>query len=302
MSFLRPPGGIRLNKVPIVTLPFWVAKICATTIGETFSMFLIHTLNLGNPVSIAIIFPIFLVVFASQLRLDKYVPAVYWLTITIGSVLGTLIADQLGYEERIPMWIITTIFGVPYFLVLIMWYKFENTLSFEAVATFRRENFYWLAVLISFPFGTAAGDFIAEDCGFGYFHSFLVFASILCLFIGAWYYSKNKYLRVVTFWIAYIMTRPFGTVMGDWLTFDTSPHDVSEPKNEDSSGSGSGSGSSSGSGGVSASSMLGLGMDTWSISSIDAVIIVVLVIYFTATKRDVLEQAVAPMNLHSQSE
>ena len=205
-----------INKVPEVTIYFWVIKILCTTVGETFSDFLDGRFNLGTA-NLAYIFgAILLIVLFFQFRSKKYVPGLYWLAVVLVSVVGTLITDNLTDNLGISLVTTTIVFSAILAIIFAIWYRVEKTLSIESIDTFGREAFYWLAVLFTFALGTASGDLIAEKFGLGYLISAVIFAAVIAFIAFA-----NFRLRlnvVLAFWIAYILTRPLGASLGDLLS------------------------------------------------------------------------------------
>jgi uncharacterized membrane-anchored protein len=205
-----------LNKVPAVTLAFWVIKIMATTVGETAADFLNTQLNLGlTNTSLAIGALLALALFA-QMRTRRYVPSIYWLTVVLISVAGTLITDNITDHFGIPLQVTTTIFAVALAATFAAWYASERTLSIHTILTSRREACYWLAILLTFALGTAAGDLLAESLAVGYAWSAVVFGSAIALVTLAHYGLRMN--AILAFWLAYILTRPFGASLGDLLS------------------------------------------------------------------------------------
>ncbi|MCW2576455.1 MAG: Membrane protein, partial [Modestobacter sp.] len=153
-----------LNKVPEVTLWFWVIKILATTVGETFADFLAG-LGLGLGGTTVVMTLLLVVVLVAQLRARRYVPGLYWLTVVLISVVGTLITDNLTDVLGVPLAVSTVLFAVALAVTFAVWYASEKTLSIHSIVTRRREAFYWLAILFTFALGTAAGDLFAEKLG-----------------------------------------------------------------------------------------------------------------------------------------
>ena len=151
-----------LNKVPEVTLIFWVIKVLATTVGETAADFLNVDLGLGLSITSVIMAVLLSIALVVQFRLRKYTPAVYWLAVVLISVVGTLITDNLTDNLGVPLWITTLVFAVALAATFTVWARLEKTLSIHSIFTTRREIFYWLAVLFTFALGTAAGDLVAE--------------------------------------------------------------------------------------------------------------------------------------------
>ena len=208
-----------MNKVPEVTIYFWIIKILCTTVGESAADFLNYNLNwglTGTSVATGILFVVVLVV---QLRLRRYVASVYWLTVVLVSVFGTLITDNMTDHLGIPLETSTIVFSVLLGVVFLVWYLSEKTLSIHSIYTRRRECFYWLAVLVTFALGTAAGDLISEGLGVGYLRTGLLCAGLIAVITVAWRLGLNA---VLAFWIAYILTRPLGASIGDYMAQPTS--------------------------------------------------------------------------------
>lgn len=205
-----------LSKVPEITVWFWVIKILCTTVGESFADWINVTLGVGLEVT-AIIFTAVLVgVLAWQLILRRYVPFVYWLTVVVVSVAGTLYTDILTDELGIPLAASTTVFAVVLAVVFGVWWRSQRTLSIHSITTTRRELFYWLAILVTFALGTASGDWILELTGWSPGVSVLLPAGLILAVIFGWRLGANA---VLSFWLAYILTRPLGANLGDWLGF-----------------------------------------------------------------------------------
>lgn len=204
-----------LNKVPQVTLYFWVIKMMATTVGETAADFLNTSLGLGlsrTSLAMAVLLGTAMVL---QLRARRYVPSVYWVTVVLVSVAGTLITDNLTDNLRVPLPVTTAVFAVALGVVFAAWFAVEKTLSIHTIYSRRRELFYWAAILLTFALGTAAGDLLAESLKLGYFHSALVFGAAIAVVALSHYLFKLG--AVLAFWLAYILTRPFGASFGDLL-------------------------------------------------------------------------------------
>lgn len=205
-----------LNKVPEVVLLFWVVKILSTTVGETAADFLSENLGLGLPATTAIMSILLAAVLVAQFSVRRYVPAIYWLAVVLVSVVGTLFSDNLVDNLGVSLWTTTSVFATGLVLSFVAWYRSEHTLSIHSVVTRRREAFYWLAILFTFALGTSAGDLIAEKLAFGYVPSALMFGGIIALVFVA--HRVLGLDAVVAFWAAYILTRPFGASIGDFLT------------------------------------------------------------------------------------
>jgi len=203
-----------LNKVPEVTIWFWVIKILCTTVGESFADWINMTLGVGL-VDTAILFTVvFGAVLAIQMTLRQYVPVAYWLTVVVVSVTGTLYTDILTDQLGVPLWISTSVFSVLLAAVFAIWYSRERTLSIHSIVTVPREAFYWLAVLVTFALGTAAGDWTLELTGWGPGKSVLLPLALIGIVTLVWRLGANE---VLTFWLAYILTRPLGANIGDWF-------------------------------------------------------------------------------------
>jgi uncharacterized membrane-anchored protein len=205
-----------LNKVPEVTLYFWIIKILCTTVGETASDYLATNLSLGLTKTTFITGSLLLVVLAFQFRARKYVPGIYWLAVVLISVVGTQITDNLTDNFGVSLVTTTIVFSVALAVVFAAWYASERTLSIHTIYTTRREAFYWLAVLFTFALGTAAGDLIAERLSVGYAWSAVLFAAVIAAVAAAHY--RFRLNAVLAFWIAYILTRPLGASLGDLLS------------------------------------------------------------------------------------
>ncbi len=204
-----------LNKVPEATLVFWIIKILATTVGETCADFLAVRAGLGATAT-AIVMSGFLVLALSiQLRTRKYTPWVYWLTVVLVSIVGTQITDFLTDKLEISLYISTSAFLVVLGAVFSIWYSIERTLSIHTIVTTRRELFYWAAILFTFALGTAAGDLATEALGLGFQLGVVVCAALIAGIYIVYALGGNP---VLTFWLAYILTRPLGASLGDLLS------------------------------------------------------------------------------------
>ncbi len=242
-------------KVPvIITLVFWVIKILATTVGETGADFLIFNLNIGLSTTSMIMGGLLLAVLYFQVSAKKYIPWLYWLSVVMVSIVGTLMTDYLTDELDVPLTLSTTGFTIALFISFGCWYKVERTLSIHSIFTFRRELFYWAAILLTFALGTAAGDLLSESVGLGYVVSGLIFAGLIGVITAGFYLFNIN--GVLAFWLAYILTRPLGASIGDYL---------SQPPMDG-----------------------GLGLGTVSTSAVFVVTIIALVIYLTRSQIDVL--------------
>jgi uncharacterized membrane-anchored protein len=221
------PTSRMLNKVPEVTLYFWIIKILCTTVGETFADNLNEKLNLGLTNLTYLMGAALAVTLVFQFRARRYVPSLYWLAVVLISVVGTLITDNLTDNFGVSLVTTTVIFSVVLALVFGGWYRSEETLSIHSIHTTRREAWYWLAILFTFALGTAAGDLTAEKLDVGYWKSALIFAGLIAVITAVHYVLKAKLAAsharhatnaVLAFWLAYILTRPLGASIGDYLS------------------------------------------------------------------------------------
>ncbi|APV90384.1 hypothetical protein [Salmonella enterica] len=205
-----------LNKVPEVTLFFWLIKMMSTTVGETAADFLNMDLGWGLTNTTVLTGVLFVIALALQLRATRYVPALYWATVLLISVFGTLVTDNLTDRFGVPLALSTGVFGALLILTFVLWYNEEKTLSIHSITTRKRELFYWVAILFTFSLGTAAGDWVAEGLNLGYINAAALFGALILLTTLAFYLFRAN--SVVCFWIAYILTRPFGASCGDLLS------------------------------------------------------------------------------------
>ncbi len=204
-----------LNKVPEVTVAFWVIKIMATTVGETAADYLAVHVGLGTAVTGGIMAAVLVTVLAFQMRAQRYVPWVYWLTVVLVSVVGTQITDAMTDRLDISLYTSTAVFALLLAATFTAWYWVERTLSIHTITTTRREGFYWAAILFTFALGTAAGDLATEALSLGFTVGVLVFAGLIAATYAAYRLGANA---VLTFWAAYILTRPLGASLGDLLS------------------------------------------------------------------------------------
>ncbi|MEE2978985.1 MAG: hypothetical protein VYB88_16065 [Pseudomonadota bacterium] len=203
------------NKVPEIALSFWIVKIMSTTVGETGADFLAVNAGWGQAATQAVMAALLAAALFAQLRSRRYIPSIYWLTVVLVSVVGTQITDLLTDGLGVSLYISTAAFALLLAAVFFVWYRLERTLSIQSIDTRRRELFYWAAILCTFALGTAAGDLATEALGLGFTWGAVVFGALLGLTYAAWRFGGNA---VLTFWIAYILTRPFGAALGDLLT------------------------------------------------------------------------------------
>src|SRR2546423_6402816 len=211
-------AGHMLNKVPEVTVYFWVIKILCTTVGESFADYINETLGFGLTNTTFMFSAALIAVGIAQFRVRRYIPGVYWTSVVLISVVGTLLTDNLTDGQNVPLWISTTVFSVLLAVVFGVWYARERTLSIHTIVTTPRESFYWLTVLVTFALGTAAGDWTLELTGWGPGISVLLPTALIAAVIIGWRMGANP---VLSFWLAYVLTRPLGANLGDWLA---SPH------------------------------------------------------------------------------
>ncbi len=205
-----------MYKLPQITIAFWIMKICATTLGETAGDLLSMTLNIGYALSSVILLSFFLASLILQLSTKRYQPIIYWSVILATSTAGTTVSDfmdrtlDLGYASG------SLILFSLLILTLIIWKASEKSLSVTDIKTFRGEIFYWTAILFSNTLGTALGDFLADDSGLGFSGSALLIGSLLAIIVIAYLFSRISH--VILFWLAFVLTRPFGATFGDLLT------------------------------------------------------------------------------------
>jgi uncharacterized membrane-anchored protein len=246
-----------LSKVPEVTVWFWIIKILCTTVGESFADWINTTLGLGLHATALIFTVVLAAVLGWQLRLNRYVPFVYWLTVVVFSVTGTLYTDILTDDLGVPLAVSTSVFAATLAVVFGVWFARERTLSIHSIVTLRREVFYWLAVLVTFALGTAAGDWSLQITGWGPGASVLLPAGLIVAVVIGWRLGANA---VLSFWLAYILTRPLGANLGDWFASARTDH--------------------------------GLGLGTALTSVIFLTAILGTVVYLTLTRADVIEERV----------
>jgi uncharacterized membrane-anchored protein len=208
-----------LVRVPAVTLYFWIIKIMATTVGETAADFLATKLNLGLAITAVIMGSFLAIALWNQFRLKRYIPVSYWLVVVLLSVVGTLVTDLMVDKLGVKLLTATIGFSILLTIVFAAWYASERTLAMHSIQTAKREGYYWGAIFFTFALGTAAGDFLAEASGLGYFQSALVFGGAIALIAAAYFYLGLN--EILAFWLAYILTRPLGASFGDLLSQPT---------------------------------------------------------------------------------
>ena len=207
------------NRVPKVTVDFWLIKLMAVTMGETAADYLAVNMGLGLTTTALIMSSILMTALLYQFAQKKYLPAPYWAAVVLISIVGTLITDCLIDIFGVPLTTTTTAFTVVLGATFALWYAVEKTLSIHSIFTTRREIFYWLAILFTFSLGTAAGDLVAEHFALGYLTTGLLFVGIIAAFTFGYYVLKLN--AILMFWLAYIFTRPLGASFGDLLSQPT---------------------------------------------------------------------------------
>jgi uncharacterized membrane-anchored protein len=216
MHSLSTDRSVRwLNKVPEITLSFWVIKIMSTTVGETGADFLAVNAGWGQGLTRTVMAALLAAALCLQLRSRRYTPWMYWLTVVLVSVVGTQITDWLTDGLGISLYLSTALFAVALAAIFCVWHRVEHSLSIHSIVTRRRELFYWSAILCTFALGTAAGDLATEALGLGFTWGALAFGALIGATYAAWRLGGPA---VLTFWLAYILTRPFGAALGDLLT------------------------------------------------------------------------------------
>ena len=254
-----PSARAMLNKVPEITLYFWIIKVLCTTVGETGADYLNETLGFGLTKTTLLAAVVLVAALVLQFWVRRYVPWIYWVSVVLISIVGTLITDNLTDNFGVSLVTTTIVFSVVLALVFAAWYASERTLSIHTIVTTRREGFYWLTVLFTFALGTAAGDLTAERLAVGYWKSALLFAALIGIVYAL--HLKVGLNAILAFWIAYILTRPLGASIGDYL---------SQPKADG-----------------------GLGLGTTVTSVIFLLTILTVVVYLSLTKVDVIEGEIA---------
>jgi uncharacterized membrane-anchored protein len=206
----------RWNKVPKVTVDFWLIKLLAVTVGETAADYMNLDLGLGLPTTSWILSALLVAALVLQFLQTKYVPWAYWIAVVLISVVGTLVTDNIVDNFGVRLQTTTIVFSLALAVTFAVWYAVERTLSIHAVTTVRREAFYWLAILFTFALGTSAGDWAAEGLGLGYLQAGLMFGAIIGLIAIAYFWLHMD--AILAFWLAYILTRPLGASFGDFFS------------------------------------------------------------------------------------
>jgi len=207
-------------KVPQVTYAFWIIKSCATTVGESLSDCFNTTLGLGLGNTAALFFPLLLLSLVIQFYMTRYDPFLYWIAVVLMSICGTIVTDGFHDNLGIQLWIEVIVF---FFLMsgsFGWWYRSQGTLDIHSINSIKREAFYWMAVIFTFALGTAVGDLIAESFNVGYGFTLLIFVVVIIIIFLAWFFFKMN--PILSFWFAYIMTRPLGASIGDLLASNQS--------------------------------------------------------------------------------
>jgi uncharacterized membrane-anchored protein len=206
------------NKVPAITAAFWIIKIMATTVGETGADYLAVHVGLGAMVTAACTTALLAAALVWQFRQPRHVPWIYWLSVVLLSVVGTQLTDALTDGLGVSLYASTAAFTLALAALFAAWYRRERTLSIRTIVTPRRERYYWAAIFLTFALGTAAGDLATEALGLGFQFGTLVFGALIAAVAVARLLGAGA---VPTFWLAYILTRPLGASLGDWLSQST---------------------------------------------------------------------------------
>lgn len=205
--------GSGLSKVPAISALFWITKALTTAMGESTSDFLVHAIS---PVGAVLLgFAAFCVALALQFRTPRYIAWAYWFAVSMVGVFGTMCADVLHVGLGVPYAVSAPLFAVVLAAVFLLWWRTERTLSIHSITSPRRELFYWAAVVSTFALGTAVGDLTATTVGLGYFGSVVLFAVLIL--VPAAGFRWLRWNAVLAFWTAYVLTRPLGASVADWL-------------------------------------------------------------------------------------
>jgi len=204
-------------RVPEVFFIFWIIKTLSTTVGETGADFLVFDLGFGMPLVTIIASGIMAAVLFMQFnKLKRYVPFSYWSIVVLMSIIGTLITDILVDQVGIGLITLSIVFSITMLLGFFIWYKNEGSLSIHSIDTAKREAYYWVIILLAFALGTGVGDLISEGLSQGYGVAVLLFSGLIALVAIAYYVFKIG--GVIAFWFAFILTRPLGASLGDFMT------------------------------------------------------------------------------------
>jgi uncharacterized membrane-anchored protein len=204
-------------KVPEIVALFWIIKITSTAMGEALADFLdgpsnVIVAGLGSLLALVL----FIVALRRQFKTTKYVTATYWFAVAMVATFGTMAADSLHQFLGLPYWSTTAFYAIVLLLVFWRWWVNEHSLSIHSITTRRRENFYWATVLATFALGTATGDWTATSLHLGFLSSGLLFAGAILIPLAAYGLGANT---IVTFWVAYVITRPLGASFADWFDY-----------------------------------------------------------------------------------
>lgn len=205
-----------MNKVAAVTFAFWVMKICATTLGETAGDLVSMTLNVGYAVSSIILLSMFVITLVAQLASKRFHPALYWMVILSTSTAGTTMSDYMNRTLEFGYLTGSVILTCCLITVLAIWRWSLKSLKVDNIQTRKAEMFYWIAILFSNTLGTSLGDFLADDSGLGFLGGAALIGGLLALVVLAFFFTRINH--VLLFWIAFVLTRPFGATFGDLLT------------------------------------------------------------------------------------
>lgn len=207
--------NLLLNKVPQISLTFWIIKILCTTVGETGADYLTVDAGLGTAWTGAVMGSLLLLSLWLQVRRDRYIPWLYWLTVVLLSIVGTQVTDVITDRLEISLYVSTAVFAVLLAILFAIWHQKESTLSIDSITTRRRELFYWAAIFLTFALGTAAGDLATEALGLGFRLGAVIFGLLIA---AIWLNYLFNGAAVLSFWMAYILTRPLGAAVGDFLS------------------------------------------------------------------------------------
>lgn len=205
-----------INRVPHIIALYWLIKIASTTLGETGADMFSFTFNFGYLETIVIFFSIFLVSLWIKLSINGYHPTMYWITFTTSAIAGTAISDFIDRTLGLGYLTGSIILLALLLITLFLWYKKEGDISVETITTYHAELYYWIAFLFANTLGTALGDYVADELGLGFKESAIIIGSILVLLAFLHFFTKISW--IVLFWLAFVLTRPFGASFGDLLT------------------------------------------------------------------------------------
>jgi uncharacterized membrane-anchored protein len=247
-------------KVPQVIAVFWIIKLLSTSVGESFADYLSETLNFGLVKTTYVMTVVMIAALALHISLRKYQTVLFWVCVALVSITGTLLTDNLTDGYDVPLTKSSLVFAALLVLVFALWYAKERTLEMKSINTRERELFYWSAILVTFALGTALGDLVSEEIGLGYAKTAWLVAGLLAVIVALW--RTGVISGVVAFWPSYILTRPLGASLGDFLT--------QSPKHG------------------------GLGLGTTHVSQVFFALMVVLVGYLVVTKADQAKETKLP--------